>query len=120
MPLVMVYAVFKTARFEFLTSQLPDYSAAVANGTVGEFVDLVYAQYARRFPIELPLSEDPSPEELAAVDNNAPVPEPIARCLDDLSGEEVAEEQAKMMARQGLIKKRKKVSCICYCAQWHL
>lgn len=106
----MVYTVFKTVRYEFLASHMPDYEAAIGNGTVGQFIDSVYARYARRFPIELPLSEDPSAEQLAAVDDNAPEPEHIARCLDDLPGEELAEEEAKITARQALIKKRKKVS----------
>lgn len=108
----MVHLLFKGARLEFLTEQIVSYEAAVAAGTTKEFVDVIYARYARRFPIEIPLDEDPSPEVLEAIDDDAPEPEREVR-LDDLSPEELEAETERISARQEAIQKRRRVRHVC-------
>lgn len=109
----MVYLLFKGARLEFLTQQIPAYEKAVAEGTTKEFLDVVYARYARRFPIELPLTEEPSPDFLAAVDDNAPEPEPEVP-TEELSPEELEIVLQEMNNRQDDIQKRRKVCVVCF------
>lgn len=109
----MVYLLFKGARFDFLVEQLAEYDAAVASGTTKEFLDTVYARFARRFPINLPLDEDPSAEFLASVDDSAPEPENEVN-FDELSPEELEVETKKLLDRQVLIQKRRKVRHICF------
>lgn len=108
----MVHLVFKGLRFGFLTEQLPLYTAAAADGTVKEFLDTLYARYARRFPIDVPLDVDPLPDALAAVDDDAPEPEQDF-LADLLSPEEQGDAERKMVERQALIQKRKKV-CVLF------
>lgn len=104
----MVYLLFKGARFDFLADQIEGYKAAVVAGTTREFLDVVFARYSRRFPIDLPLSEDPSAEFLASVDDDAPEPE-IPASLDELSPDELQVETQKIADRQLLIQQRRKV-----------
>lgn len=104
----MVHLIFKGSRRDYLTTQRPAYEQAVADGTVNDFLDIVYGRYARRYPIELEMTDEPSPEFLAAVDDEAPDPErePLS---DDLSDDERAVEEKKIKERQALIQKRRKV-----------
>lgn len=96
----------------FLDEQIPLYATAVANGTIKEFIDTVYARYARRFPIEMPLEVDPSPEALAAVDDDSPESE-AEDFHDDLSPEEQEAEEKRITDRRALIRKRKSVCVHC-------
>lgn len=104
----MVYLVFKGLRLDYLTSQKPAYDNAVANGTTNDFVDAVYGRYARRYPIELELDDEPSPEFLAAVDDKAPDPKRELLYDDPLDEEQVGEDK-KITTHRKLIQKCKKV-----------
>lgn len=109
----MVYMLFKGARYDFLTEQLPGYDAAVAGGTTREFLDVVYARYARRFPIDLPLDKDPSPEFLESVNDDAAEAEGEHYIEESsLDPEELEVEAKKIAEHQALIQKRRKVRLV--------
>ena len=73
--------IFHGTRLEFLLGEMAGYTAAAANGTKDEFIKNVLRRYFKRFPPDLPSDQDPSEEELAAVDDTLPdveyeVPDP--------------------------------------------
>ncbi|KAF9551577.1 hypothetical protein CPC08DRAFT_647562 [Agrocybe pediades] len=53
---------FKGSRKEFLLAQKQAYSDAVKQGTVADVVADIQRQYFKRYPIELPHEQEPSPE----------------------------------------------------------
>ena len=68
--------IFHGLRLEFLLGEMAGYSAAVAKGTKDEFTKDVLRRYFKRFPPSLPADEEPSEEDLAAVDDSQPDEEP--------------------------------------------
>ncbi|PPQ97627.1 hypothetical protein CVT26_002550 [Gymnopilus dilepis] len=91
---------FHGLRLEFLVAEQAGFAAAVANGTKEEFMKDLLRRYFKRFPIELPHNEDPSEEHLAAVDDNAPDPEPEAPNPMDYAESE-AQYNAALAAFEG-------------------
>jgi len=63
--------VFQGSRKEFLLSERPSYSAAVAEGYAADALAMIQRRYFKRYPVELPHTLEPSPEFLAAVDDNS-------------------------------------------------
>lgn len=62
-------------RLAFLDSKNEEYSNAVKMNIVDDVVATIQRQYFKRFPITLPLTEEPTEEWLAQVDDDAPDPE---------------------------------------------
>ncbi|KAF9548608.1 hypothetical protein CPC08DRAFT_593621, partial [Agrocybe pediades] len=63
---------FQGSRREFLLSQKPYYSNAVVEGYAADAIAVIQRRYFKRYPIDLPHEEEPSPETLAIVDDDAP------------------------------------------------
>ena len=102
--------VFQGSQKNFLLGERPSYSIVVEGGYAADALALIQCHYFKRYPVELPHTEEPSPEFLVNVDDNAPeveVPEP-----DPNVGEEeymVALDQ--LTERQKLVSYHKVVSC---------
>lgn len=67
--------LFSPKRKAFLESKRSDFATAVENRYTADGLSIIVQQYFRRFPIDLDDNDEPSDEVLAAVDDNAPVPE---------------------------------------------
>lgn len=61
---------FQGARKTFLMGKKEAYSQAVDNGYVAEAVAKIQRRYFKRFPIDLSDKVEPTPEELAAIDDD--------------------------------------------------
>ena len=59
----------------FLDSQQAAYDAAAEEDDVADIVANIQRRYFKRFPLTLLHSQDPTPEHLASVDDDAPDPE---------------------------------------------
>lgn len=68
--------VFHGLRKEFLTGEKVTYSNAVANGHATDTIADIQRRFLKRFPVDLPLDEEPSPEHLASVDDTEADPDP--------------------------------------------
>ena len=101
---------FIGSRKEFLSSQREAYSAAVAGGYAGDALAQIQRRYFKRYPIDLPHTDEPTPEFLARVDDDAPDPEIREPDKDELSPEEYATAKEELEQRQRLISFRKAVS----------
>jgi hypothetical protein len=78
---------FQGTRHSFLMAQKPTYTVAVAGNYAGDFLADIQRQYFKRYPIDLDHCMEPSPEHLAAVDDDAADPEPLSPNPDGMSGE---------------------------------
>jgi hypothetical protein len=108
--LIMVHpGTFQGSRKEFLIGEKSKYCAAVAGGFVKDAIADIQRRYFKRFPIDAPHSEEPSPEHLAAVDDSEPDPEPPVPDKESLSPEEYEEQMKKLEARRTLVMLRKDV-----------
>ena len=67
---------FNGSRKEFLIGEKSKYHAAVAGGFVKDAIADIQRRYFKRFSIDVPHNEEPSPEHLASVDDSEPDPEP--------------------------------------------
>ncbi|KJA13853.1 hypothetical protein HYPSUDRAFT_151072, partial [Hypholoma sublateritium FD-334 SS-4] len=77
-------------RKEFLDSQQAAYDAAMQENDVADVVANIQRRYFKRFPVTLLHTQEPSPEHLAAVDDDAPDPELIPPPQDDENPEAYA------------------------------
>ena len=66
---------FAGLRKQFLDSQQAAYDAAAQEDDVADIVADIQRRYFKRFPVTLLHSQEPTPEHLASVDDNAPDPE---------------------------------------------
>ncbi|KAF9471337.1 hypothetical protein BDN70DRAFT_939020 [Pholiota conissans] len=100
---------FRGMRKEFLMSEKAAYSAAVEGGYAADALAQIQRRYFKRFPIDLPHDEDPSPEALALVDDDAADPEPNTSEPDPerLSLEEFAATMEHVEERRKLLQFRK-------------
>ncbi|KAF8876893.1 hypothetical protein CPB84DRAFT_1852837 [Gymnopilus junonius] len=103
---------FQGARKIFLTGEKEAYSQAVDEGFVPEAVVKIQHRYFKRFPIDLPDEVDPTPEELAAVDDEAidpeypePDPEKMTGAEYEAAMEELSKRQRKIAFWKGQIKR---------------
>jgi hypothetical protein len=101
---------FQGSRKEFLIGEKSKYRAAVVGGFVKDAIADIQRRYFKRFPIEVPHNEEPSPEHLASVDDSESDPEPQVPHKEKLSPEEYSEQMEKLEARQILVTVRKDVS----------
>ncbi|KAF8869052.1 hypothetical protein CPB84DRAFT_1856813 [Gymnopilus junonius] len=102
---------FQGAWKAFLMGEKEFYSQAVDDGFVAEAVAKIQLRYFKRFPIDLPEEEDPSPEDLAAVDDDAiepdyqePDPEKMTSKEYEEAMEKLGSRQRKIAFRRGQIK----------------
>ncbi|KAF9550943.1 hypothetical protein CPC08DRAFT_647741, partial [Agrocybe pediades] len=98
---------FQGSRKEFLLAQASAYAKGMEDGTVSDVVADIQRRYFKRYPIELPHEEEPSPEALAAVNDDSPDPEIPEPCLETLGEEAYAAELERLNKRQKDIKARK-------------
>jgi hypothetical protein len=101
---------FQGSRKIFLKSQTSDYQAGVVGGYAANALAQIQRKYLKRFPIDLPHNEEPSPEWLAAVDDEAAGEEHEGPDLDALDEDELAAAMVKLEERQSLLRFRKAVS----------
>ena len=67
-------------------------------------------RFFKRFPLDMPDDVDPTPEELAAVDDNTPEPEPVVPDQEKMSEDEYQVAFNDMMDRRKRIAYRCGVS----------
>jgi hypothetical protein len=101
---------FKGPRKEFLLGEKPVYKAAVAGGYVGDTLAKIHRPFFKRFPVDMPVDVDPTPEELVAVDDNIPDEEDEAPDPIKMTPEEFEALSKAFKERQHLIQFRKAVS----------
>jgi len=100
---------FNGSRKEFLIGEKPKYHAAVAGGSAKDVLADIQRRYFKRFPIDLPHNEEPSPEHLALVDDSKPDSELQVPDKEKLSPEEYKEQMEKREVRRKLVTFRKEV-----------
>lgn len=101
---------FKGARRDFLQSQKANYKAGVVGGYAADALVEIQRKYLKRFPIDLAHDEDPTPEWLAAVDDDAADPEQEEPDLLALEENAYAAAMDKLAERRTLLTFRKAVS----------
>jgi hypothetical protein len=107
---------FQGARKEFLFGEKPAYQAAVSGGYARDALAIIQRRFFKRFPIDLPLSDDPTPDALASVNDDTPDDEPEAPDEDlMMAPEEFTAAIEVFKQRQSLIQFRKEVSDIVCC-----
>lgn len=101
---------FRGAHFDFLTGEKAAYATAVKEGYAADAIAITQRWYFKRFPIDLPHTEDPSPEFLASVSDNSL--DPDLPEIDDsmLTVEECLAELQRRSAQAKAIEYRKAVS----------
>lgn len=104
---------FRGTRKAFLAGELPLYAAAVDGGYAGDGVALITRRYFKRYPVELPLDEEPSPEHLATVDDEAIEPDEPPLDHTELSLDEFIQQGIAREKRAALIDYRQAVSLCC-------
>jgi hypothetical protein len=67
---------FLGSRKDFLTGEKSNFRAAVLGGFAKDTIADIQRRYFKRFPIDLPHSEEPSAEYLASINDSEPDPEP--------------------------------------------
>ena len=104
---------FRGSRKEFLMGEKAAYSAAMAGGYGADALALIQRRYFKRYPVDLPHHEEPTAEHLAAVDDDAPEPEPEEPNPENMTKEECEAATKELDRRQTILKFRKAVSCSC-------
>ena len=105
--------IFHGTRFDFLMSEKASYKAGVDGGYTTDAVAKIQSRYFRRYPVEIPLDEEPSAEFLLAVDDEKPDVEQQRPDPEKLTVDEYEAEVERLKERAELIATRKKVSCNC-------
>ncbi|KAJ3494286.1 hypothetical protein NLJ89_g10841 [Agrocybe chaxingu] len=98
---------FQGARKAFLLCEKSEYAAAVVGGYALDQVALIQHRFFKRFPIDWDDSQEPTEEELAAVVDDAPDPEPELPDREKLGEEKYEQEMAKVSERQKRIEFKK-------------
>ena len=106
---------FQGARKEFLLAEKAAYKEAVAGGYARDALANIQRRFFKRFLINLPLSVDPTPEELAAVDDDVPEVEYEAPDEDRMLPDEFSVAMKAFEDRQRLIQFREDVSTVVPC-----
>lgn len=91
-------------------SQKPFYAEGVLNDMAADRITDVQRRFFKRFPLDMPETEEPLEEQLSAVDDDAPDPEPPTPDGDLLSPEEYKEAMGTFQARVALVIYRRNVS----------
>jgi len=103
--------IFRGSRFIFLLGEKAAYKAGVDGGYAADALAKIQSRYFRRYPIELSLDDEPSPESLRAVDDEAPDTKQQEPDKEKLTDVEYKAEVESLLERTNLINIRKAVSC---------
>ena len=106
---------FQGTRKEFLLGEKAAYKVAVTGGYARDALSIIQGRFLRRFPIDLSLSVEPTPEELAAVNDETPDLEYEAPDEEKMTPDEFSEATKAFEDRQSLIQFRKDVSNVVLC-----
>jgi len=101
---------FRGTRKEFLKGELLAYARAVEGGYVLDGVALISRRYFKRYPVDIPLDQEPTPEHLAAVDDDAIEPDEPPIDDKELSIEDFIEEGFRREEHAALVAYRQAVS----------
>ena len=101
---------FRGLRKEFLLGEKPAYAAAVTGGYVPDALALIQRRYFKRFPVDLPLDQEPTPESLAGVDDDAADNEAVPPDEDNCAPEVYEALLEQFQERSKLVAVRKAVS----------
>jgi hypothetical protein len=101
--------VFHGLRKEFLTGEKVTYSNAVAGNYEKDTIADIQRRFFKRFPVSLPLNEEPSDEHLASVNDADADPDAEEPDETDLTSEDCAIARSKLEERAKLIISRKGV-----------
>ena len=66
---------FQKSRKDFLLAQKVTYAQAVAGGFMRDCVADIQRRYFKRYPIDYPHEQEPTPEMILGVNDDAPDPE---------------------------------------------
>ncbi|KAJ3485365.1 hypothetical protein NLJ89_g11904 [Agrocybe chaxingu] len=91
----------------FLVGEKPAYAAAVEGGYARDALAIIQRRFFKRFPIDLSLDEEPTSEQLAAVNDNEPDADQVLPNENEMNPEEYAEAVQRLEERQTLIVFRK-------------
>ena len=100
---------FLGSRKDFLTREKSKFREAVLGGFAKDTIADIQRRYFKRFPIDLPHSEEPSAEHLASINDSEPEPEPSVPDEETLGPEKYAEQMEILEARRRLVTLRKDV-----------
>jgi len=100
---------FQGSRKEFLLSQKAKYKDGVVGGYAADALADIQRRYLKRYPIELPHLEEPTPEWLAAIDDDAPDVEQEEPDIIALGEERYTAVVEQLKARRSLLNFRKAV-----------
>ena len=103
--------IFRGSRFTFLVGEKPAYKVGVEGRYAADALAKIQSRYFRRYPVELALDVEPSPESLSAVDDEAPDIEQQEPDPEKLTDIEYQVEVERLLERSNLINIRKAVSC---------
>ncbi|PPQ76893.1 hypothetical protein CVT26_000663 [Gymnopilus dilepis] len=98
---------FRGSRKDFLISQKAEYAEAVIGGYVADALANIQRRYFKRYPPELPHDEEPTPEHLAAVDDDGPDPEMEEPDAEKMSPEDYQQALKALEQRSETIRYRK-------------
>lgn len=101
--------VFHGLRKDFLAGEKVTYSNAVAGNYEKDTIADIQRRFFKRFPVGLPLNEEPSAEHLASVNDADADPDVEGPDETDLTSEECAIARSKLEERAKLIIFRKGV-----------
>jgi len=105
--------LFLGSRFTFLMGEKADYKAGVDGGHVADALAKIQSRYFRRYPVELPLEQEPSSEFSNAVDDEKPDAEQPEPDREKLTEAEYNAEVEWLKEYANLIAVRKRVCCYC-------
>ena len=104
---------FRGSRKEFLMGEKAAYSAGMAGGYGADALALIQRRYFKCYPVNLPHHEEPTAEHLAAVNDEAPEPEPEEPNPEVMTIEECEAATKELEKRQTILQFRKAVCCSC-------
>ena len=104
---------FRGSRKEFLMGEKAAYSAGMAGGYGADALALIQCRYFKHYPVDLPHHEEPTAEYLAAVDDDAPEPEPEEPNPKVMTKEEYDAATKESEKRQVILQFCKAVGCSC-------
>jgi len=105
--------VFIGSRFAFFVGEKADYKAGVEGGYAADALSKIQSRYFRRYPVELPLDEEPSDEFTNAVDDDKADIEQEWPDPEKLTTEEYEAELERLKKHADLLAVRKGVRCGC-------
>lgn len=103
---------FRGSRKDFLMGEKNAYNEAVEGNYTPEALALIFHRYFKRYPVDLPHHTEPSPEHLAAVDDDSPDTEIEEPDVFAMPREQYDIAMQKVKERRETLEFRKSVSWI--------